>query len=69
MDNTILEADELSEGLFYAGFDMDFIRDYRSREMMGNTFRKVKAYRELLDESISEPFIRMGRANHALREI
>ena len=68
VDNIILEADELSEGLFYADFDMDSIRDYRRREMMGNTFRKVKAYRELLDESISEPFIRMGQANHALRE-
>ena len=61
VDNTILEADEMSEGLYYADFDMDSIRDYRSREMMGNTFRKVIAYGELLDESISDPFIRNGQ--------
>ena len=61
VDNTILEADEMSEGLYYADFDMDSIRDYRSREMMGNTFRKVIAYKDLLDESISDPFIRKGQ--------
>ncbi len=61
VDNTILEADEMSEGLYYADFDMDSIRDYRSREMMGNTFRKVIAYGDLLDESISDPFIRKGQ--------
>lgn len=62
VDNTLLEADELSEGLFYADFDMDAIRDYRSREMMGNTFRKVKAYDVLLDGRISEPFLRKGQS-------
>lgn len=61
VDNTIFEADEMSEDLYYADFDMDSIRDYRSREMMGNTFRKVIAYGELLDESISDPFIRNGQ--------
>lgn len=61
VDNTIFEADEMSEDLYYADFDMDSIRDYRSREMMGNTFRKVIAYKDLLDESISDPFIRKGQ--------
>ena len=61
VDNTIFEADEMSEGLYYADFDMDAIRDYRRREMMGNTFRKVIAYKDLLDESISDPFIRKGQ--------
>ncbi len=61
VDNTILEADEMSEGLYYADFEMDYIRDYRSREMMGNTFRKVIAYGALIDESISDPFIRKGQ--------
>ena len=51
----------MSEGLFYADFDMDAIREYRSREMMGNTFRKVGAYKELLDTTNSEPFIRVGQ--------
>ena len=42
VDNTLLLADAETEGLFYAAFDMDAIRKYREREMMGNTFRKVK---------------------------
>ena len=61
IDNTIVLADDMSEGVFYADFDMDAIREYRSREMMGNTFRKVGAYKELLDTTISEPFIRVGQ--------
>jgi len=61
VDNKILLADDMTDGLLYADFDMDAIRDYRSREMMGNTFRKVVAYKELLDASISEPFIRIGQ--------
>ena len=61
IDNTILLADDCSEGIFYAEFDMDKIRDYRSREMMGNTFRKVESYAELLNSTIQEPFIRKGQ--------
>jgi predicted amidohydrolase len=61
VDNTILLADDMSEGLLYAEFDMDAIRDYRRREMMGNTFRKVDAYDELMNRSISEPFKRSGQ--------
>jgi len=61
VDNTILLADDVSEGLLYAGFDMDAIRDYRSREMMGNTFRKVDTYGELLSRDIREPFLREGQ--------
>lgn len=58
IDNTILLTDETFEGLAFADFDMDSIRQYRSSEMMGNTFRKVKAYAKLLDESVLEPFKR-----------
>lgn len=58
VDNTLLLADAETEGLFYAGFDMDEIRAYREREMMGNTFRKVKAYSALLSDEIQYPFIR-----------
>ena len=54
-------ADDVTEGLYYADFDMDAIREYRSSEMMGNTFRKVNAYKGLLDAKISEPFIRAGQ--------
>lgn len=61
VENTILLADEMSEGLFFAEFDMEQIREYRSSEMMGNTFRKVKAYAELMNEMITEPFVREGQ--------
>lgn len=61
VDNTILLADDRTEGLYYAEFDMDKIRCYREHEMMGNTFRKVKAYQELLNGEISYPFIRQGQ--------
>lgn len=57
-DNVLLMADEAAEGLFYAEFDMDAIRSYRECEMMGNTFRKVKAYDGLLSGKIEYPFIR-----------
>ena len=60
-DNTLLLADAETEGLFYAEFDMDSIRQYREREMMGNTFRKVKAYSDLLSDEIQYPFIREGQ--------
>ncbi len=58
IDNTIFLADEMTEGLYYASFDMEQLRSYREREMMGNTFRKVKAYGELLAGKIEAPFIR-----------
>lgn len=58
IDNTLLLADAETAGLFYADFDMDAIRAYREREMMGNTFRKVKAYAQLLNDEIQYPFVR-----------
>lgn len=58
VDNTLLMADALTEGLYYAAFDMEAIRRYREREMLGNTFRKVKAYRALLSDQIEYPFLR-----------
>ncbi len=61
VDNVLLMADALTEGLFYAEFYMDQIRSYREREMMGNTYRKVSAYDLLLDKGISYPFIRTNQ--------
>ena len=61
VDNTIFLADEMTEGLYYADFDMEKIRFYREHEMMGNTFRKVKAYGDLLSGNIEYPFIRDGQ--------
>jgi len=58
VDNTILMADAETPGLYFADFDLNALRDYRNREMMGNTFRKVKAYAALLDNHVEPPFIR-----------
>lgn len=61
VDNTLLLADEMTEGMYYANFDMEQIRAYREREMMGNTFRKVNAYQDLLSPDIDYPFLRKGQ--------
>ncbi len=61
VDNTLMMADDVSEGLFYAEFDMEEIRRYREHEMMGNTFRKIKAYNELQNSKIEYPFVREGQ--------
>ena len=58
IDNVIVMADDETEDIFMAEYDMERLRDYRSHEMMGNTFRKVKAYSMLLGEEIEEPFRR-----------
>lgn len=59
VDNTIMLADEMTEGIFFAHFNLDQLRRYRSNEMMGNTFRKVNAYKDLLSDKVESPFIRM----------
>ena len=61
VDNTVLLADDNTEGIFYAELDMEAIREYRNREMLGNTFRKVEAYSQLLSKEIKNPFIREGQ--------
>lgn len=61
VDNTLFLADEMTEGLYYADFDMEKLRFYREHEMLGNTFRKVKTYGDLLSSSIDYPFIRDGQ--------
>ena len=55
---TVFLADATSEKIYLAEFDLDALREYRNSEMMGNTFRKVNAYQDLLNSTISPPFIR-----------
>lgn len=57
-DNTLLMADDSSEEIFIAEFDMEKIRSYRKRETWGNAYRKPHAYGELLSTQVQEPFIR-----------
>ena len=51
-------ADDSSEEIFIAEFDMEKIRSYRKRETWGNAYRKPHAYGELLSTQVQEPFIR-----------
>lgn len=59
-DACILEADT-REGIFYAEFNLDMLREYRKNEVHGNAYRRPKKYYLLIDEQISEPFIRPDR--------
>jgi hypothetical protein len=56
-DTLIVEAGE-REGTYIADFPIDEIREYRSREVHGNTYRHPKKYGLLISESIEVPFIR-----------
>lgn len=59
-DMMIMEADE-SEGIFLGDFPIDDMREYRSKEVHGNAYRRPKRYQILLSEEIHEPFIRGDR--------
>lgn len=48
-DNAIVVASEEYDGLVYADFDIDAIREYRAAQDMGK-YRKVNAYRHLKQE-------------------
>lgn len=56
-DTMIIEAGEY-EGIYFANFSIDEIRDYRKREVHGNAFRHPAKYKLLVEEKIEEPFIR-----------
>ena len=58
IENTIVKADATSENIYIAEYDILELQKYRKKEMMGNTFRKIKAYNNLLNDIVEEPFIR-----------
>ena len=58
-DNLVIEAGE-SEGVYLAIFEMDAIRDYRSRETWGNSFRRPHRYSDLTSTEVRAPFIRVN---------
>lgn len=39
-------------------FNMSEIREYRSRETLGDAYRKPYAYKQLIEDNVQEPFIR-----------
>lgn len=64
-DTCVLEAGE-DEGIYIAKLDIDMLREYRSREVHGNAYRRPEKYRILLDDRIEEPFIRKDRKGNVL---
>lgn len=56
-DTMIIEAGE-SEGIYLAAFPLTKIRDYRRKEVHGNTYRHPSKYHLLISQQIEEPFIR-----------
>lgn len=56
-DMCVLESDE-REGIYLAEFDLDMLREYRSREVHGNSYRRPELYKQLISEEKHAPFIR-----------
>lgn len=46
------------KGLFFAHFDLDALREYRSKTIWGNAFRRPHRYAELSSMEIAPPFVR-----------
>ena len=46
------------EDIKIAQFNMSEIREYRSRETLGDAYRKPYAYKQLIENNVKEPFIR-----------
>lgn len=55
-DTLIIEAGQ-REGIYLADFPVDEIREYRSREVHGNAYRRPHKYGLLVSEEVKEPFI------------
>lgn len=55
---TMFLADDKTEDIYIAEYDIDELRAYRSSEMMGDTFRRTEAYADILKATVKEPFIR-----------
>ncbi len=58
IDNELLIMDE-KEGVGLVGFDLNDIREYRKREIWGNAYRKIDAYKKIIDNDVQEPFMRL----------
>lgn len=57
-DNVIVKANDISEEILIAEFDMEQIRTYRQQETWGNAYRKPQAYTDLISFEVKEPFMR-----------
>jgi predicted amidohydrolase len=57
LDHTLTLAGE-DEGVHTATIDLDALRDFRSREVWGDAYRKPEAYRRLLEDRPMSVFVR-----------
>ena len=58
-DTLVVEAGE-AEGVYLAPFDLDAIRDFRSRETWGDAFRRPSLYAALTSPDVAPPFLRVN---------
>ncbi|MBD5112855.1 MAG: carbon-nitrogen hydrolase family protein [Ruminococcaceae bacterium] len=56
-DMCVLESGE-QEGIYLSELDMDMIREYRSREVHGDSYRRPELYKQMISEVKNPPFIR-----------
>ncbi len=56
-DHLIIEAGE-AEGVYLAPFDLAAMREYRGREVWGDTYRRPRHYGLLTSNEVHEPFVR-----------
>jgi len=56
-DPLLVLADD-TEGVTYADFDMNALREYRKTEIWGDAYRKPRIYGKLIENDPKEPFIR-----------
>jgi N-carbamoylputrescine amidase len=56
-DMCLVEAGP-DEGVYLARFDLDRLRQYRNREVWGNSYRKPRRYGLLTSEAVEPPFVR-----------
>lgn len=61
VDNTIALAGHTNETICMAEFDLEELREYRSRECWGNAYRKPAAYAPLVSAGVEPPFRRKPR--------
>jgi predicted amidohydrolase len=53
----IVMADE-EEGIWYANFDIDKLRQYREKEIWGDAYRKPRLYKKIIEDAVKIPFVR-----------
>lgn len=63
LDNELLIMDD-QETIGLVEFDLKAVREYRSREIWGNAYRKTAAYKKIIDSDVQKPFIRLDSRNN-----